>query len=192
MEKLSYTVREVGSKDEELIQTSQHVNKPYQMGLSRSSHDYLIIRGESGGLKREGGLNNFLSLKGGVGLIHSLWYTTVLLTKASQRVHCLYFLWLFPETFTWLYDMCSTQRRGMHDLKVWPGVEADGQDSTSTPGKSTAGEDQMSRLAKVWCMVNSQFPFSPGPDSWIIRVTCNYDVWDKGNLESIYIGLKNF
>ena len=52
MEKLSYTVHEVGShesKDEELIQTSQHVNKPYQMGLSRSSHDYLIIRGESGG-----------------------------------------------------------------------------------------------------------------------------------------------
>ena len=79
MEKLSYTVHEVGgheSKDEELRQTSQHVNKPYQMGLSRGSHDYLIIRGESGGLKREGGLNNFLSLKGGVGgggcLIHSL------------------------------------------------------------------------------------------------------------------------
>ena len=37
------------------------------MGLSRSSHDYLIIRGESGGLKREGGLNNFLSLEGGGG-----------------------------------------------------------------------------------------------------------------------------
>ena len=37
----------------------------------------------------------------------------------------------------------------MHDLKVWPGVEADGQHCTSTPGKSTAGEDQMSRLAKV-------------------------------------------
>ena len=44
---------------------------------------------------------------------------------------------------------CRTQRRGMHDLKVWPGVEADGQKSTSTPGKSTPGEDQMSRLAKV-------------------------------------------
>ena len=67
MEKLSCTIHEVGgheSKDEKLIQTSQHVNKPYQMGLSRSSHDYLIIRGESGGVKREGGLNNFLSLKG--------------------------------------------------------------------------------------------------------------------------------
>ena len=55
MEKLSYTVHEVGgheSKDEKLIRTSQHVNKPYQMGLSRSGHDYLIIRGESGGLQR--------------------------------------------------------------------------------------------------------------------------------------------
>ena len=37
----------------------------------------------------------------------------------------------------------------MHDLKVWPGVEADGQKTTTTPGKSTSGEDQMSRLAKV-------------------------------------------
>ena len=53
--------------------------------------------------------------------------------------------------------MCSTQRRGMHDLKVWPRVEADGQDSTSTPGKSTAGEDQMSRLAKVWLILNFLF-----------------------------------
>ncbi|CAH3041450.1 unnamed protein product [Porites lobata] len=48
-----------------------------------------------------------------------------------------------------LFGKHGTQRRGMHDLKVWPGVEADGQDSTSTPGKSTAGEDQMSRLAKL-------------------------------------------
>ena len=37
----------------------------------------------------------------------------------------------------------------MHDLKVWPEVEADGQKNTTTPGKSTSGEDQMSRLAKV-------------------------------------------
>ena len=37
----------------------------HRLGLSRSGHDYLIIRGESGGLKREGGLNNFLSLEGG-------------------------------------------------------------------------------------------------------------------------------
>ena len=51
---------------------------------------------------------------------------------------------------TLIFDCSSrTQRRGMHDLKVWPGVEADGGKPTSTPGKSTTGEDQMSRLAKV-------------------------------------------
>ena len=50
------------------------------------------------------------------------------------------------NSFEFVY---RTQRRGMHDLKVWPGVEADGQRPTSTPGKSTTGEDQMSRLAKV-------------------------------------------
>ncbi|RMX58215.1 hypothetical protein pdam_00000159 [Pocillopora damicornis] len=48
-----------------------------------------------------------------------------------------------------LFGKYGTQRRGMHDLKVWPGVEADGQRPTSTPGKSTTGEDQMSRLAKL-------------------------------------------
>ena len=53
------------------------MNKPYQMRLSQSSHDHLIIRREAGGLKREGGLNNFLSLKGvlaggGGGLIQGL------------------------------------------------------------------------------------------------------------------------
>ncbi|XP_022781859.1 phosphatidylinositol 3-kinase catalytic subunit type 3-like [Stylophora pistillata] len=48
-----------------------------------------------------------------------------------------------------LFGKHGTQRRGMHDLKVWPGIEADGQKPTSTPGKSTTGEDQMSRLAKL-------------------------------------------
>ncbi|EDO27688.1 predicted protein [Nematostella vectensis] len=43
----------------------------------------------------------------------------------------------------------STLRHGMHDLKVWPGVEADGKMPTSTPGKTTATEDQMNRLAKL-------------------------------------------
>ncbi|KAK2567164.1 Phosphatidylinositol 3-kinase catalytic subunit type 3 [Acropora cervicornis] len=47
-----------------------------------------------------------------------------------------------------LFGKHGTQRRGMHDLKVWPGVEADGEKNTTTPGKSTSGEDQMSRLAK--------------------------------------------
>ena len=42
-------------------------------------------------------------------------------------------------------------RQGMHDLKVWPNVEADGSEPTKTPGRtsSTLSEDQMSRLAKV-------------------------------------------
>ncbi|EHA99126.1 Phosphatidylinositol 3-kinase catalytic subunit type 3 [Heterocephalus glaber] len=42
-------------------------------------------------------------------------------------------------------------RQGMHDLKVWPNVEADGSEPTKTPGRtsSTVCEDQMSRLAKL-------------------------------------------
>ena len=46
---------------------------------------------------------------------------------------------------------CSMFRQGMHDLKVWPNVEADGSEPTKTPGRtsSTVSEDQMSRLAKV-------------------------------------------
>lgn len=42
-------------------------------------------------------------------------------------------------------------RQGMHDLKVWPGVEGDGGENTTTPGRtsSTLAEDQMGRLAKV-------------------------------------------
>ena len=41
-------------------------------------------------------------------------------------------------------------RRGIHDLKVWPGVVADGNVKTTTPGKP---EDkcisEMTRLTKV-------------------------------------------
>lgn len=42
-------------------------------------------------------------------------------------------------------------RQGMHDLRVWPGVEADGSNPSTTPGKagSSQGDDQMSRLAKL-------------------------------------------
>ncbi|RMC00722.1 hypothetical protein DUI87_22749 [Hirundo rustica rustica] len=45
----------------------------------------------------------------------------------------------------------SMFRQGMHDLKVWPNVEADGSEPTKTPGRtsSTVSEDQMSRLAKL-------------------------------------------
>ncbi|XP_077598670.1 phosphatidylinositol 3-kinase catalytic subunit type 3 [Stigmatopora nigra] len=42
-------------------------------------------------------------------------------------------------------------RQGMHDLKVWPGVEGDGAEVTATPGRTTNSltEDQMGRLAKL-------------------------------------------
>ena len=49
-------------------------------------------------------------------------------------------------------------RQGMHDLKVWPGVEGDGGEPTTTPGRtsSSLAEDQMGRLAKVQCVCGSE------------------------------------
>ncbi|XP_072270084.1 phosphatidylinositol 3-kinase catalytic subunit type 3 [Pyxicephalus adspersus] len=49
-----------------------------------------------------------------------------------------------------LFGKYGMFRQGMHDLKVWPNVEADGSEPTKTPGRtsSSASEDQMSRLAK--------------------------------------------
>ena len=37
----------------------------------------------------------------------------------------------------------------MHDLHVWPDVEADGSHPSKTPGKTSDPEDKMSSLAKV-------------------------------------------
>uniref|UniRef100_A0A2K5PNS1 Phosphatidylinositol 3-kinase catalytic subunit type 3 n=1 Tax=Cebus imitator TaxID=2715852 RepID=A0A2K5PNS1_CEBIM len=50
-----------------------------------------------------------------------------------------------------LFGKYGMFRQGMHDLKVWPNVEADGSEPTKTPGRtsSTVSEDQMSRLAKL-------------------------------------------
>ncbi|XP_032741426.1 phosphatidylinositol 3-kinase catalytic subunit type 3 isoform X2 [Rattus rattus] len=50
-----------------------------------------------------------------------------------------------------LFGKYGMFRQGMHDLKVWPNVEADGSEPTRTPGRtsSTFSEDQMSRLAKL-------------------------------------------
>nr|XP_044990970.1 phosphatidylinositol 3-kinase catalytic subunit type 3 isoform X4 [Jaculus jaculus] len=50
-----------------------------------------------------------------------------------------------------LFGRYGMFRQGMHDLKVWPHVEADGSEPTRTPGRtsSTLSEDQMSRLAKL-------------------------------------------
>jgi phosphatidylinositol 3-kinase len=40
-------------------------------------------------------------------------------------------------------------RQGMHDLKVWLGVEADGNSPGTTPGKASGQADEMSRIAKL-------------------------------------------
>lgn len=44
---------------------------------------------------------------------------------------------------------CSVFRQGMHDLRVWPSVEADGAHPTTTPGKVSGKHDEMSRLSKL-------------------------------------------
>nr|XP_050856086.1 phosphatidylinositol 3-kinase catalytic subunit type 3 isoform X2 [Vespula vulgaris]XP_050856087.1 phosphatidylinositol 3-kinase catalytic subunit type 3 isoform X2 [Vespula vulgaris] len=49
-----------------------------------------------------------------------------------------------------LFGKHGVFRQGMLDLRVWPGVEADGNISTSTPGKARDhGKEQMQRLAKL-------------------------------------------
>ncbi|XP_061769625.1 phosphatidylinositol 3-kinase catalytic subunit type 3 isoform X3 [Nerophis ophidion] len=49
-----------------------------------------------------------------------------------------------------LFGKYGMFRQGMHDLKVWPGVEGDGAEATSTPGRTNSSltEEQMGRLAK--------------------------------------------
>ncbi|XP_011311531.1 phosphatidylinositol 3-kinase catalytic subunit type 3 [Fopius arisanus] len=49
-----------------------------------------------------------------------------------------------------LFGKYGVFRQGMLDLRVWPGVEADGNVPTSTPGKARdSGKEQMQRLAKL-------------------------------------------
>ncbi|XP_035720782.1 phosphatidylinositol 3-kinase catalytic subunit type 3-like [Vespa mandarinia] len=49
-----------------------------------------------------------------------------------------------------LFGKHGVFRQGMLDLRVWPGVEADGSVSTNTPGKARDhGKEQMQRLAKL-------------------------------------------
>ena len=50
----------------------------------------------------------------------------------------------------------SAFRQGMHDLKVWPNVEADPDVKSTTPGKTKDNNDQMSRLAKVGCLAKEK------------------------------------
>ena len=48
-----------------------------------------------------------------------------------------------------LYLFYRTYRQGMHDLKVWPDVEADPSSQSKTPGRTKDHNDLMSKLAKV-------------------------------------------
>ncbi|KAF3837168.1 hypothetical protein F7725_004632, partial [Dissostichus mawsoni] len=50
-----------------------------------------------------------------------------------------------------LFGKYGMFRQGMHDLKVWPGVEGNGGEPTTTPGRTSSSltEDQMGRLAKL-------------------------------------------
>lgn len=49
-----------------------------------------------------------------------------------------------------LFGKHGVYRQGMLDLRVWPGIEADGNIPTSTPGKARDhGKEQMQRLAKL-------------------------------------------
>ncbi|CAK9804973.1 Phosphatidylinositol 3-kinase catalytic subunit type 3 [Anthophora plagiata] len=49
-----------------------------------------------------------------------------------------------------LFGKHGVFRQGMLDLRVWPGVEADGSVPTTTPGKTRdRGKEQMQRLAKL-------------------------------------------
>lgn len=48
-----------------------------------------------------------------------------------------------------LFGKKGTFRQGMHDLKVWPDIEADPGSPSTTPGKPRDSGDQMSRLAKL-------------------------------------------
>lgn len=49
-----------------------------------------------------------------------------------------------------LFGKHGVFRQGMLDLKVWPGIEANGCDLTATPGKARDhGKEQMQRLAKL-------------------------------------------
>ncbi|XP_064474715.1 phosphatidylinositol 3-kinase catalytic subunit type 3-like [Ornithodoros turicata] len=48
-----------------------------------------------------------------------------------------------------IFGKYGAMRQGMHDLRLWLGVEADGGSKTQTPGKVYGSKDQMSRLVKL-------------------------------------------
>ncbi|CAN8005605.1 unnamed protein product, partial [Ixodes hexagonus] len=48
-----------------------------------------------------------------------------------------------------VFGKYGAMRQGMHDLRLWLGMEADGSSKTQTPGKVYGSRDQMSRLVKL-------------------------------------------
>ncbi|XP_064619117.1 phosphatidylinositol 3-kinase catalytic subunit type 3-like [Lineus longissimus] len=48
-----------------------------------------------------------------------------------------------------VFGKYGTFRQGMHDLRVWPNVEADPSQPSTTPGKADRDKDQMANLAKL-------------------------------------------
>ena len=55
-----------------------------------------------------------------------------------------------PPSLLMYHNTYRCIRRGIHDLKVWPGVVADGNLKTSTPGKpEDKSISEMIRLTKV-------------------------------------------
>lgn len=84
---------------------------------------------------------------------HSLWQIWVSLpSRCFPKIFCiLTSSFRTPVHQLYFLPFCSMFRQGMHDLKVWPGVEGDGGEPTTTPGRTSSSltEDQMGRLAKV-------------------------------------------
>jgi phosphatidylinositol 3-kinase len=68
-----------------------------------------------------------------------------------------------------MFDKKGMFRQGMFDLRIWPNVEADGNDPTTTPGKGKDNDkNQMQRLAKlVKKHPNGQIPKM----EWLDRLT---------------------
>ncbi|XP_055931311.1 phosphatidylinositol 3-kinase catalytic subunit type 3-like [Argiope bruennichi] len=48
-----------------------------------------------------------------------------------------------------IFGKYGALRQGMHDLRLWNGVEADGSLNTKTPGKIDCSKEQMSKLSKL-------------------------------------------
>ena len=68
----------------------------------------------------------------------------------SQCPLCMSLCLLCVSQCSSILSCCRCVRRGIHDLKLWPGVVADGNVKTTTPGKPDSKSiTEMNRLTKV-------------------------------------------